>query len=440
MILSSIVKNDLISNKNIEYISFNILQKINKIKKESQKLSSKIRIIEYIKIIWNIKCPCMEIKQLKNGYHLGYGNNKIFLFDKDFNFKLEISDLNEMIYYISELDSNISDKEINIGVITINNFLTIKINLEEYFHKIENYYSEGTFFLQISQKTYIICQFNSIKLYNDLFDKICQHYLVYLNNEPSFNCLFLNKEKNLIAFTSNEILSKGKNSLIFYDLENNNNYKELSGSFILSSNGMLLFENNNENDKKILLAGCKKYKKYQKNGILISISFFNKKDDTIASRFYETDNFEVYCFCRILLYKNNKNLTKSNYFFVGGFDNDIRQGLIKLYKAYFGENEDNIKIKFIDNIIIEKEEKNDIIIYQKKTKEEILKNKLFTGNKKINEYNQIKIKQNFKGFRGPISSIIQNNISGNILVSCYDGNIYLFTPPNLDFYQSNEFD
>ena len=38
----------------------------------------------------------------------------------------------------------------------------------------------------------------------------------------------------------------------------------------------------------------------------------------------------------------------------------------------------------------------------------------------------------FKKFGGPISSIIQSDITGNIVVTCLDGNTYLFTPPNLN--------
>ena len=43
----------------------------------------------------------------------------------------------------------------------------------------------------------------------------------------------------------------------------------------------------------------------------------------------------------------------------------------------------------------------------------------------------------FKGFNGPVTSIIQSNTTGNILVTCNDGKVYLLTPPNLDYYLSN---
>ena len=43
----------------------------------------------------------------------------------------------------------------------------------------------------------------------------------------------------------------------------------------------------------------------------------------------------------------------------------------------------------------------------------------------------------FNGFGGAISSIIQTNDHGDILASCYDGKVYLFTPPNLSLYEAN---
>ena len=45
-----------------------------------------------------------------------------------------------------------------------------------------------------------------------------------------------------------------------------------------------------------------------------------------------------------------------------------------------------------------------------------------------------KYNEKFKGFQGPINSIIQSKVKGNVLVTCYDGNVYLFTPPNIDYY------
>ena len=44
----------------------------------------------------------------------------------------------------------------------------------------------------------------------------------------------------------------------------------------------------------------------------------------------------------------------------------------------------------------------------------------------------------FDGFHGPITSIIQSSRTGNILATCYDGKVYLLTPPNIEYYLLNE--
>ena len=41
-----------------------------------------------------------------------------------------------------------------------------------------------------------------------------------------------------------------------------------------------------------------------------------------------------------------------------------------------------------------------------------------------------------KGFKGPISCITQSSKDGKILVSCWDGNVYLFEKPNINYYLS----
>ena len=65
----------------------------------------------------------------------------------------------------------------------------------------------------------------------------------------------------------------------------------------------------------------------------------------MENEFYETYNFEVYCFCQIVIFENNhKNIPNleinnkegnkkiiTDYFFVGGFDIEKREGKIKLY-------------------------------------------------------------------------------------------------------------
>ena len=63
------------------------------------------------------------------------------------------------------------------------------------------------------------------------------------------------------------------------------------------------------------------------------------------------------------------------------------------------------------------------------------------GNKDSNELdNQTNIDLVcFKGFKGPISCIIQSS-SGGILVTCYDGNVYLFSPPKIKSLKNENYD
>ena len=169
-----------------------------------------------------------------------------------------------------------------------------------------------------------------------------------------------------------------------------------------------------DNKYKIILCACKKYYDDQKNGILlVNANLGDNKD--IEEPFYETNNFEVYCFCPILKvenknqfiennvnesYKEKIKITDTKYFLVGGFDTEKIEGKIKLYKMIYGEKAWNTKIKELQDI----------------------------------EF----IDDNFKDFNGAISCIIQSKITGNILISCYNGYIYSFTAPNIKYYEDIE--
>ena len=183
-------------------------------------------------------------------------------------------------------------------------------------------------------------------------------------------------------------------------------------SFIYSTNGMTVFPDeknfNNGYKFKVLLCACKKYIKNQKNGILlVNIDDELYKIDYNSSLkinyyFYDTKNFEVYCFCPIFIFEKTKNVLKNHiqstdYFFVGGFDKEKNKGMIKLYRIDYGIEYHLSKIEYIQDVNIDKDD-------------------------------------NFKKFKGPISSIIQSNNTGEILVSCWDGNTYLFNKPNFENY------
>ena len=156
---------------------------------------------------------------------------------------------------------------------------------------------------------------------------------------------------------------------------------------------------------RILLCACKKYLRFQKNGILL-LSF---KDDNIDNfdipinyKFYCTNNFEVFCFCPISTFKDIQILEiktdkkDTNYFLVGGFDSIKKKGIIKLYKFIYDENFNKNRIEFIQDIIFDK--------------------------------------KNYIRFNGPISCITQSNIDGKILITCWDGNIYLLEINDISYY------
>ena len=50
----------------------------------------------------------------------------------------------------------------------------------------------------------------------------------------------------------------------------------------------------------------------------------------------------------------------------------------------------------------------------------------------------IDINDDFRGFNGTINCIIQSKINGNIFVSCWDGNVYCFSEPNISYYMKKE--
>ena len=196
----------------------------------------------------------------------------------------------------------------------------------------------------------------------------------------------------------------GKDRLIIFDKISNDILYVLEGySFSLSPNSLFLIKNNKSlNEDKALICACKKYTSYQKNGILLVFMTETEDKQNFFDKFYETGYFEPYCFSQILLVNKSyeKNVSKiydTHYFFVGGFDQEKGIGVIKLYKINFEKQIYYTNIIFIQDIILDKE-------------------------------------KNFEGFNGAITSIVQAKDTGNFLISCSDGNIYLFSPANINYF------
>lgn len=210
--------------------------------------------------------------------------------------------------------------------------------------------------------------------------------------------------EKIFAFASNAIDIKGENRLILYSRNKRMIIYEVKNySFSLTQNCLCSIPSSEKDlDHILLLCACKKYSRGQKNGILLIKA--DIEDSKFKNIFYDTGNFEVFCFCPILIvtkteyiFKNDREITNTNYFLAGGFDKNKGKGVIKLYKIIYNEN-------FLDTTI-----------------------EYFQD---INPLNKDKI----KGFNCAISCIIQSKYLGNLIVSCWDGNIYSLSPPKMDWF------
>lgn len=411
-----------------------------------KKTANEDKIIEFIKIIESSNNYIGLIKELNNGNYISYKNNKtIILYDtyfnriKDHNFD-SIINITEITNYEDDNNKDISKIVISAGkdiILMKIDFKTSKIETKTI--NLSDIYSIN--FFEIKKNNYIITG-NNICIHTlDLFNSNSNNNGVKKNiieSKSYFGGIKINE--NTIALSSNSLKLGGEDKLIFYNAKTKRILNELEGySYSISSNGLTMIQtekiikksenpqkskknrkkknkNNNNyeaNEKveneKILLCACKRYKKKQENGILlINPQIYENK--SIENHFYNTGNFEPYCFCQILIvennnkdldniddeYKKNIKIKEADYFFVGGFDEEKRRGSIKLYKVNFNENSYNRKIDYLQDIELN-----------------------------VN-------------FDGPINCIIQSRISGNILVTCYNGNIYLFTLPNINFYLEEE--
>ena len=427
--------------------------------------ASEIEILKIIKIIENNNSYNGFIKEINNEYFIYVNNdNIVVLLDEQFNPVMEIKDYYYKIVNICEqlpenqifteniiinkqnskedkksnkskkskkVKSKSEENEETLGnkefpkknensnvpqkieylkiVLCSNNFLYLTIiNLKEKktgTKKIEISKIFGFSSIEIKKNNYLIVGKNCTKYITDLFTNVAPKEILCIENESFFNSIRINDRR--VALISNSVYPGGKDIMKFYNLKEKKFYqREIKEySFIISPNGLELMPKINPDNKyRILLCACKKYRKEQKNGILLVNPQMEEKKD-VENPFYDTNNFEVFCFCPILCKEgensenndDNGKLIDTNYFLVGGFDNDLREGKIMLYKINYGEKAFNTTIEYIQDI-------------------------------------NFKVRDEIKTFNGPINCLVQSSKTGNIIASCYDGNIYLLTPPNLNYY------
>ena len=364
----------------------------------SLSVPSPLNIIEFLKIIRNHAECANYIKELSNGLFISGGDSKLILYnDMTYEFEDEILIKNHNIFELenNEKDINIiicSDKE-NIKQINI-------INNSKSFQVInEKANIKSRIFFKFN-KDYIICNIEGIFLKNDLFSTITISNQTSILKKSYWTGIQINSK--IIALISNKTLSNGEDKLIFYNYYSKRIIKYFENySFTLSQNNLTLMPKI-DTTNKILLCACKKYKDDQKNGILLLKLDLKNNLKVLSQNFYETENFEVYCFCPIfklnkinILNEENNQIFETEYFLVGGFNSDKNHGFIKLYKVNY--NKDNFE----------------------KTEIEYIKN----------------IEEDFiSGFKGYVTCIIQSIYDGKFFITCSDGSVYILNDVNFKFY------
>ena len=398
----------LFSNEIINYYNISTIKNItnineismnNKVKEIIGELKEikKYNIINFIKVIGKHKGAAEKIIELDNGSFVSDGYNQIIRYNMDFRQIIKYKLKNYYSFFINNNKVFISQK---------NKLFVLKEHLDKHLETKAIFSCRNLFHANYH---YIICDENGIYIgLDDEFNFFNSSHLFELSRKAYRGGI--KTTDHILAISSNRILSKGENKLIFYHFIIKlflRDIKVENYSFTLSLNNCAVISIPKQENIKLLLWACKKYIKDDKNGILLLKLQIDKIDIKKFEKFYDTKNFEVYCFCPIFqkehkfIFESNDKaqINDSEYFFVGGFDLDKRKGIIKLYKVIYDDEIEKIEIEFIQDIIVEKKK----------------------GKKKS---------ECFQGFKGPISCIFQSSM-GEILVTCYDGKVYLFSEPDI---------
>ena len=388
---------------------------------QKKKKAGPFKIIEFLNIIGKHKNAADFIVELKNGFFISGGcENILILYDAYFIEKIKIRENSDWVFKVGE-KMNSKEKEDIIRLLCTTNqeFDIIELYIKT-LKTSKNPYQlakkTNINFVEMKENNIVLLGRGGASYYIDLFNSKKQLTENKIT-EKTYRGLIKINDKN-VSLTSNKIIPDGEDMLLLYNTKKKTEpYKINNYSFIICVNNLVIMPREETKiNYKILICACKKYAKDQKNGILL-VNPQLGDNKNIENPFYEIENFEVYCFCPILIVENKnsnfenideeyrKNITikDTDYFFVGGFDLDKREGLIKLYKIVYGSKAWETKIEFIQDIIIQENEN-----------------------------------EKFEDFDGAITCIIQSKISGYILVTCYNGNVYLFTPPNMDLFTKKE--
>ena len=247
--------------------------------------------LSFIKVIGKHEKIAEKIKELDDGTFISDGYNEILKYN-NYNFT-RIVNYNFDNYYSFFIDKNkviISQENrfIFFGKESSHNSLSI----------YTNYSCRNLFNLQNNE--YIIFDKKGIYFGIDIFNNFHLKNLYELSKMIAYGGIKINDD--IIAITSNQVLSKGENILIFFSSRSKRFWSVLevkNYSFLLSENNCALMKIPNPGNWKLLLIAFKKYIKSDRNGILLLKLQFHNDNLEIFKTFYDTKNFEVYCFCPI---------------------------------------------------------------------------------------------------------------------------------------------
>ena len=375
------------------------------------------------KTIKKIKATADFITEINQIFISGGSNNILNLYTSSYDIKKEIKTYDWIYNVFCSLKKNETLKILACSKKCLYLFDDKGALIKSFNQKNKINYFIGFQSNNKDNNTSYCCCEDKVVIFGDILSQIIQtNEAIILEDISTKSMIQINDF--LITIKSNKIVSNGKDTLIFFNRASKKEMDiKLKGdySFVYTANGLAVMPIERERDQhkngkiyqyKVLLCACKEYISSQKNGILlINIKEKNYNEIEISSNFYPTENFEVYCICPLLKI-NKKEIFKdaeifdTDYFLVGGLDLDRCKGMIKLYKVNYGIEYNQTTIEYIQDIIFDDQPKN------------------------------------FKDFKGAISCITQSSKEGDILVSCWDGNIYLFGNINIDLYlkydQENE--
>ena len=325
--------------------------------------------------------------------------NHIYLYDKDYNFQKVFSN-DDYIQKINNLEN-------------VDSFIIIQPDLLKYtksdnkdlteFKKEKNIHRTNQCF-EINKETEYLVSGNE-----GLYHKTLKNNEEEIKEISKENLLDgIKITDSLYAFYSNEKFTDGKSVILIYDTkipinDQKKNNNPMSINIFKNSEGKITFPSYNNpfhyidvnKNYKILLCACRGYKPENANGILIiriDPSSLKIKIQTL----FDTEDFEVSCFCTIPEGINEKNA----YILVGGLEADKRRGMIKLYKLTYNDFNDDVKISFIQDA--------------------------------IEDYDRF---QDDNDFDGRITKIfIPEGKEKDVIVQCFGGSCYLFTLPKADNY------